>query len=168
MRRQREYRRNNYRRRGSRTPIIFALWIIFIIVAILLNAYYGAGLGTGSSILLWIPSYLAGFALGALLAIRVYRYAMRVSNVQSAWTIRILMTLGVLVTGFLLFVLLFSAFTSTLTLYDPTIAQKVAGNMVVNFVFGIDIFLFPIFAAFLAGEGYLLYRLRHHYTVSGW
>ena len=97
---------------------------------------------------------------------------MRVNSVQSAWTTRIVMTLGLFITGFLIFMLFVGTTIADVSLYSstqyalqPSVANA-AANVGTGFMMSLIAFIVPSFLAFGAGEAYLLYRLGHHYTIS--
>jgi len=148
----------------GRKATLLGSWILSVTVAIILSVE----LVSFPSQYFWVPSYIASLAIGILIAIRIYRYAFNSSNIKNVWTARILMSLGLVSIGFLLIFLNLSAIFSSFSFYPETAAQISASNLMFNFVVGIDILLAPILLAFLAGESYLLYRLRHHYSVSQW
>lgn len=159
--------RGYYRRRGN-LKLLAGLWILLVGVGIYLGGAY-----------LWFPAYywffpgLTAFVIGIFGGLRIWRYAMSAGDVRSAWTTRMVMTLGLFGTGFLMFVLFVSTTMADVTLYTSTqytlhpSAANAAANTGTGFMMSLIAFIVPSFFAFGAGEAYLLYRLRHHYTVSG-
>lgn len=170
------YRPKEYRGRGryshfsrprGNIKLLAGIWVLLAVVGFLLGGAY-----------LWFPAYywylpgLVAFVIGIFGGLRIWRYAMRVNSVQSAWTTRIVMTLGLFITGFLIFMLFVgttiadvSLNSSTQYALQPSVANA-AANVGTGFMMSLIAFIVPSFLAFGAGEAYLLYRLGHHYTIS--
>jgi hypothetical protein len=134
----------------------------------------------------WFPIYywavpgVVALAISSFGAMRIWRYAKMARNVEGAWTRRIVMTVGLLITGLLTILLFIEAvFVDVYFLYPPytsvnviqTSGNQLATYAAANFATGLFMnlvaFVVPLFFAFMYGEAYLLYRLRHHYTISG-
>ncbi len=151
--------------RRGRLPLLFGLWIFLSVVGLVMSALY-----------VWFPLYywalpmIVAVVTGIFGAIRIWRYATRVHHVRSAWTRRIVMTLGLLLTGFVIVFLFLGTFFADVSLLYSNQYQQTAANAAANMLTGLTMsvvaFIAPMFFAFLIGEAHLLYRLRHHYTVS--
>jgi hypothetical protein len=119
---------------------------------------------------LWIPSFLVGLSFGAYLGYRVWKHAMNASSVESAWSLRIKMTTGLFVTAFLAIYMFIGSVAADFSgfQFGGVFAPSTSALSASYFYLAIFIFLVPICFGFLSGESYLLYRLRHHYTISRW
>ena len=159
-------RRRRPRFRG-RLIQLGVLWVVLVFIGLLLGGDYPSSFPA----YYWFLPGLVSLAIGAFEAIRIWRYASNVDNVRSAWTTRIVMTLGLFATGFLIFALFVSAALADASLlYAPYAVQSAVVNQAAvdstGLLMSIVAFVVPAFFAFGVGEAYLIYRLRHHYTIS--
>jgi uncharacterized membrane protein len=117
----------------------------------------------------WAIPLLLSLYLGSMVGYRICKYALSSGRygVESIWKTRILMTFGLLATGVLLFLFLVSATLVTFTVpYSTSASYQQALSLWTNFIYTVFTFLGPVFFGFGGGEAYLLYRLRHHYTLD--
>ncbi len=174
---------NNWQRsKGSRKrPILvylIVLWVFLVAVGALLELRYSVKFLLSLEYY-WIFPVSVLFIIGVLIDIKIWHYGTSVHNIKSAWKRRLIITSGVIATGALLFFLFIglalvgflmppyefymynqpyiSAFN-----YSSIITLDIVSNLMLNVL----VFTIVLFFGFLITESYLLYRIRHHYTIS--
>lgn len=153
------------------------IWGLVLVVFFITNAAYSM------PEYLWAIPLLLTLFTGSILAYRVANYAFRAGRhgVESIWKTRIVMTLGLVGTGALLIIFLVSLALSSfntpgncgvsasgLPFNCPGTGQSylLATQFASNVAYTGGLFLGPVLLGFATGEAYLLYRLRHHFTIS--
>jgi multisubunit Na+/H+ antiporter MnhC subunit len=153
------------------------IWGLAFVVTFIANAAYPI------PEYLWAIPLLLTLCIGSILGYRIAQHAFGAGRygVESIWKTRIVMTLGLLGTGAILFIFLVSAALASFTIpsncgtsvsglplncSNPGQSYQLATQLESNFVYMVGLFLGPIVLGFAMGEAYLLYRLRHYFTVS--
>jgi len=155
--------RRGRRSRFSRLRTVAGLWVLSFFIVFFANAAYPIPQ------YVWLIPLLLVLYIGSVLGYRVAQYALRAGRygVESIWKTRVLMTVGLLATVGFLFLFLLSALLAALSVpIASTESYQLATQLESNFIYTVVLFLLPIAMGFLAGESYLIYRLRHHYTIG--
>ena len=153
----------NFRRRIL--GVLSSLWIALIVIGVLLGGTFA-----WFPVYFWVAPGTVAFTIGSFGASRIWRYAHTAHNALGAWTRRIVMAVGLLLTGLILLILYVGAsisisFLHSLLFSGNQSAVNAAANTSSGLIMNLAAFIIPFFLAFVMGEVYL-YRNRHRYTFS--